>query len=79
MQVRVDEGLRSEANGVLREIGLNVPSAVWLFLTKVVQTRSIPFELTAPARVVGVGVGAATQANTDEVGAFWSKRKSQRA
>lgn len=78
LQVRVEEDLRSEADGVLREIGLDVPSAVRLFLTKVVQTRSIPFALTASPRVVEVGVDAATQAKMDEIGALWSKRKPRR-
>jgi len=78
LQIRVEENLRSEADGVLSEIGLDVPSAVRLFLTKVVQTRSIPFELTASARVVEVDVGAAAQARMDAIGALWSKRKSQR-
>lgn len=72
----MEEGLRSEADGVLREMGLDVPSAVRLFLTKVVQTRSIPFELTASPRVVEVGVDATTQAKMDEIGALWSKSKT---
>lgn len=78
LQVRVEEDLRSEADGVLSEIGLDVPSAVRLFLTKVVQTRSIPFELTAAPRVVEIGVDAATQAKMDEIGALWGKRKARR-
>ncbi len=71
----MEEDLRSEADGVLREIGLDVPSAVRLFLTKVVQTRSIPFALTATSRIAEVGVDAATQLKMDEIGALWSKRK----
>lgn len=42
LQIRVEDTLRLEADAVLSEIGLDVPSAVRLFLTKVVQTRSIP-------------------------------------
>lgn len=78
LQVRVEETLRSEADGVLREIGLDVPSAVRLFLTKVVQTRSIPFALTAAPRAVAIEVDAATQAKMDEIGALWSQRKPRR-
>jgi DNA-damage-inducible protein J len=79
LQIRVEEGLRCEADGVLREIGLDVPSAVRLFLTKVVQTRSIPFELTASPRVVEVGVDAATQTRMDGIGELWRGRKAGRA
>lgn len=79
LQVRVEEGLRAEADGVLREIGLDVPSAVRLFLTKVVQTRSIPFELTASPLVVEVGVDAATQAKMDGIGKLWGSRKARRS
>ena len=47
LQVRIEEDLRTAADEVLHEIGLDIPSAVRLFLTKVVQSRSIPFELKA--------------------------------
>lgn len=78
LQVRVDEDLRTEADAVLRDIGLDVPSAVRIFLTKVVHTRSIPFALTATPRVVELEVGAKTQAKMDEIGALWTKKKSRR-
>lgn len=79
LQVRVEEELRTEADDVLREIGLDVPSAVRLFLAKVVQTRSIPFELTAKARITEVSVDAGTQAKMDSIGALWTRRKPRRA
>ncbi len=80
LQVRIEETLRTKADEVLHEIGLDVPSAVRLFLTKVVQTRSIPFDLKVPAvRVVEIPVDPATQAKMDEIGALWTKGKSRRA
>lgn len=79
LQVRIEEDLRTEADEVLHEIGLDVPSAVRLFLTKVVQTRSIPFELKAPGiRVVEVAADPATQARMDEIGTLWAKKKPDR-
>ncbi len=79
LQVRIEDDLRTEADEVLHEIGLDVPSAVRLFLTKVVQTRSIPFELKAPGiRVVEVAVEPATQARMDEIGTLWARKKPQR-
>ena len=79
LQIRVDEDLRVEADGVLREIGLDVPSAIRIFLTKVVTTRSIPFDLTATPRAVEVEVDAGTQAKMDEIGTLWGKKKTQQA
>lgn len=79
LQIRVDEDLRMEADGVLREMGLDLPSAIRIFLTKVVTTRSIPFDLIATPRAVEVEVDAGTQAKMDEIGALWGKNKSQQA
>ncbi len=79
LQVRVDEDLRTEADVVLREMGLDVPSGVRIFLTKVVQTRSIPFDLTAALRVAEVKVDARTQAKMDDIDTLWSSKKSRKA
>jgi len=79
LQVRVDEELRTEADVVLREIGLDVPCADRIFLTKVVRPRGTPFELTAEPRAVEVEVDAGTQAKMDEIGALWGRRKPQKA
>jgi len=79
LQIRIEEDLRTEADGVLREIGLDVPSAVRLFLTKVVQTRSIPFELKASGmRVVELAVDPDIHARMDEIGTLWAKKKLER-
>jgi len=78
LQIRLTEDLRAEAETVLQEIGLDVPSAVRLFLSQVVRTRSIPFELKAPGiRVTEVAVDAAHQRQMDEIGALWSQRKPE--
>ncbi len=77
LQIRLNEDLRAEAETVLQEIGLDVPSAVRLFLSQVVRTRSIPFELKAPEiRVAEVAVDAAHQRQMDEIGALWAQKKS---
>ncbi len=79
LQIRVEETLRAEADEVLNEMGLDLPSAVRLFLTQVVQTRSIPFELKAPRfRVEELAVDAGTQAKLDEIGALWTARRARR-
>ena len=80
LQIRIEDDLRTDADEVLHEIGLDVPSAVRLFLTKVVQTRSIPFELKASGiLVVELAVDPATQARMDQIGTLWGKKKPRRA
>ncbi len=44
---RVDEDLKKEADAVLNEIGLNMTSALTMFLKQVVNTRAIPFKIDA--------------------------------
>lgn len=45
IQVRVNPELKKQADIVFADIGLDAPTAIRLFLTKVVSSRSIPFEL----------------------------------
>ncbi len=44
---RIDDDLKEEADEVLKDIGLNMTSALTLFLQQVVNKRSIPFPLEA--------------------------------
>ncbi|OGC81586.1 MAG: hypothetical protein A2V81_04885 [Candidatus Abawacabacteria bacterium RBG_16_42_10] len=46
VQVRLDNKLKKEAETVLHQLGLDLPTAIRIFLTKVTQTHSIPFALT---------------------------------
>jgi len=45
IQIRVDQKLKQEADLIFADLGLDTPTAIRLFLKKVVVTRSIPFEL----------------------------------
>lgn len=47
IQIRLDVGLKQNAESVLDELGLDMPTAFRLFLKKVVKTRSIPFRISA--------------------------------
>jgi DNA-damage-inducible protein J len=77
LQIRLPDTLRDEADSVLTEIGLDLPTAVRLYLTKIVQTRSIPFSLEASAvRVEPIEVDADTQAKMDGIAAAWRRRRS---
>ena len=76
LQVRIPDQLRDQADAVLAEIGIDMPTAVRLYLTKVVQTRSIPFSLEAsPIVVEEIPVDAATQKQMDAIATAWKRRR----
>ncbi len=47
IQIRVDDKTRLQADYVLKIIGIDMPTAIRLYLKKIAQSRSIPFELKA--------------------------------
>ena len=74
LQIRLPQELRDEADSVLKAIGIDMPTAVRLYLTKIVQSRSIPFALEAgPVEVVPVD--DATQICMDAVAEAWRAKK----
>lgn len=75
LQVRLPSDLRAEADAVLESIGLDMPTAVRLFLTKIIQTRSIPFTLEA-SPVESLTVDDETQARMDQVAEAWKTRRT---
>lgn len=76
LQIRVPDELRADANEVLEEMGLDLPTAIRLYLTKIVQTRSIPFALRAEKmRVEEISVDRNIQDKMDSVASAWSKAK----
>ncbi len=78
LQIRLPDQLRDQADAVLADMGLDMPTAVRLYLTKVVQTRSIPFALEATGvRVETVEVDAETQTQMDEIATVWKERRAR--
>ena len=53
VQVRVDDVLRMQATSVAEQLGLDLPTAIRVFLTRMVADRAIPFRLALPQREVG--------------------------
>ena len=47
MNIRMDSEVKRKAQQVFAELGLDVTTAVNLFLRQVIRTQSIPFELKA--------------------------------
>lgn len=44
---RIDEDIKNNAEQALKEMGLNLSTAITMFLVKVGRERRIPFEVTA--------------------------------
>lgn len=49
VNIRVDEELKRQAEGLLADMGLNMTTAVNIFLRQVLRTGGIPFEITTRA------------------------------
>lgn len=48
LNVRVDSTLKKEADMLFKDLGLNMSTAINMFLTKCVKTSSIPFNISEP-------------------------------
>jgi len=48
LNIRVDSTLKKEADRLFKDLGLNMSTAINMFLTKSVKTASIPFEISEP-------------------------------
>ena len=46
VNIRVDEELKKQAESLLSDMGLNMTTAVDIFLRQVLRTGGIPFEIT---------------------------------
>ncbi len=47
INLRIDEDVKESAEHALKDMGLNMSTAITMFLTKVGRERRIPFEITA--------------------------------
>lgn len=50
MQVRVDDDLRAQAAAVYEELGIDLPTAIRMFLKRSVAVNGVPFSMTLPKR-----------------------------
>jgi addiction module RelB/DinJ family antitoxin len=76
LQVRLTDDLREEADSVLANMGLDMPTAIRLYLKKIIQTGGIPFQLgTAGVKVEPIKVDRAMQRRMDAVTSAWRKQK----
>jgi len=77
LQVRLPDELREEADSVLNEIGMDMSTAIRVYLKKIVQNRAIPFSLEAssPMVVEEVAVDGPTQRKMEMVAKTWKRVK----
>jgi DNA-damage-inducible protein J len=78
LQVRLPDELREEADSVLNEIGMDMSTAIRVYLKKIVQNRAIPFSLEAasPLVVEEVAVDGPSQRKMDTVAKTWKRVKN---
>lgn len=60
IQVRVDDNIKQEATDILREIGIDMPNAIRMFLKRVILERGLPFEAKLPESKIEI-----TEADSD--------------
>lgn len=44
INVRIDNDIKTEANGILKAMGLDMSTAINMFIRQIVTTRSFPFK-----------------------------------
>ena len=52
IQIRIDEETKAAAKKVLDDLGLDLSTAIKLYLKQVVLRKAVPFELTAASSIV---------------------------
>ena len=52
MQVRVDDDLRAKAAAVYEELGIDLPTAIRMFLKRSVVVNGVPFSMTLPKQAI---------------------------
>ena len=77
LQVRLPDKLREEADSVLNEIGMDMSTAIRVYLKKIVQNRAIPFSLEAGAHLLveEVAVDGPIQRKMETVANTWKRVK----
>lgn len=80
LQIRVPQSLRNEATAVLDSVGLDMSTAIRIYLKKIVNTKSIPFSLVAEdsPNLEYVPVDDEIQSKLNEVDSLWKKIKNSK-
>lgn len=81
LQVRVPASLRDNADSVLESIGLDMASAIRVYLKKIVATKRIPFDLSVDEESAAeiVPVDAEIQSAMDEIYEIRKRKQEENA
>jgi len=77
IQVRLPRTLRDDATAALADMGLDLPTAVRIYLIKVAKTRRIPFPLESDPGAEAIPVDRPIQSQMDRIGKAWKKAQSE--
>jgi DNA-damage-inducible protein J len=75
LNIRIDDNLKNDAEILFNDLGLNLSTAVTMFIKQAVRQRSIPFEITAKSDPFW---NEANQAHLRKVIADFESGKSKR-
>ncbi len=64
LQLRVDDELKNKASDIYEQLGMDLPTAIRVFLTRSVQERGIPFSMTLPKTECNADDAASTTGET---------------
>jgi addiction module RelB/DinJ family antitoxin len=68
INIRVDDSLKKEADGILEELGLNMTTAFTVFIKQVVRQRGLPFPVALEQRRTGERGNARTIGHSSSYG-----------
>lgn len=69
LQVRVDEDLKKQATAIFEELGMDLSTAIRMFLKKTVSEKGIPFETTLDEKSIEFGrLIRELQKHSEEIG-----------
>lgn len=65
IQFRADKALKQEVADIYEQLGMDLPTAFRMFMTRSKMVKGLPFEATLPADTI---------TRTDAINAFWEAR-----
>ena len=67
LQIRIDDNLKEQATALFDRLGLDLPTAVRIFLKKAVSENGVPFELKDTAQISTKGYESMLALNEEAV------------
>lgn len=67
LQIRVEDNLKEQAMALFERLGLDLPTAIRIFLKKSVAENGVPFELKEKPRISANGLEALYALNAEAI------------